>query len=51
MLISQKPLSQGNFRMNNNMKMGELQRFNALTIHAALALAMMKMKLGLNTNI
>ena len=29
----------------------ELQRFHALTIHAVRALAMMKMKLGLNTNI
>lgn len=51
MLISQKPLSLGNFRMNNIMKMVELQRFQVLTIHAVRALAMMKMKLGLNTNI
>ncbi|MCS5969727.1 hypothetical protein LNP26_30080 [Klebsiella variicola subsp. variicola] len=41
----------GNFRRNNIMKMVELQRFHALTIHAVRALAMMKMKLGLNTNI
>ncbi|MCS6068789.1 hypothetical protein LNO81_30350 [Klebsiella variicola subsp. variicola] len=42
----------GEFPMNNIMKMGRITTFpHALTIHAVRALAMMKMKLDLNTNI